>query len=71
MYMSGIEEGYYCASIEDAAEVGLGGSRVIYDDLTKPREERQLRMKHMPLEEDQENPMHLWKKQHNSRKGWS
>lgn len=65
MYMSGIKEGYYCASIEDAAKVGLGGSRVIYNDLTKPREERRLRMEQMPLEEGQENPMKLWKERSN------
>lgn len=61
MYMSGIKKGYYCASIEDAAEVGLGGSQIIYEDLTKSREGRQLRMEHMPLEVDQDNPMTLWK----------
>lgn len=62
MYMSGIKKGYYCASIEDAAEVGLGGSIVIYEDLKKPRHERNLLMEHMPLESGQENPMKLWKK---------
>src|SRR5690625_824944 len=63
MYMSGIEEGYYCASIDDSAEYGLGGSVVIYDDLKKPREERKLIMKQMPIEKEQENPMKLWKDQ--------
>src|SRR5690625_1440850 len=63
MYMSGIKEGYYCASIDDAAEYGLGGSVVIYDDLKKPREERKLIMKQMPIEKEQENPMKLWKDQ--------
>lgn len=61
MYMSGIEKGYYCSSIEEAAEFGLGGSVVIYEDLTKSREERQLQMKQMPLEEGQDHPMKLWK----------
>lgn len=61
MYMSGIEKGYYCASIEEAAEFGLGGSVNIYTDLKKPREERKLSMKQMPLEAEQENPMKLWK----------
>src|SRR5699024_10775254 len=60
MYMSGIKKGYYCASIEEAAEFGLGGSVKIYADLKKPREERKLLMKHMPLESGQENPMKLW-----------
>lgn len=61
MYMSGITEGYYCASIEETAETGLGGSKVIYADLKRKRHERQLKMVHMPLEEGQEDPMQLWK----------
>lgn len=61
MYMSGITEGYYCASIEEAAEAGLGGSKVIYADFKKKRHERQLKMTHIPLEEGQEDPMQLWK----------
>ena len=61
MYMSGIEKGYYCASIEDAANVGLDGSVNIYADFKKDRQERKLLMKHMPLEAGQENPMILWK----------
>lgn len=60
MYMSGIEEAYFCASIEEAAKVGLGASKVIYADLKKENEERQLVMKHMPLVEGQEDPMKLW-----------
>ena len=60
MYMSGIKEGYYCASIEDAAKVGLGKSKRIYEDLAKPRSERTLRIKQMPLEQDQEDPMEKW-----------
>jgi len=63
MYMSGIKEGYYCASIDDSAEYGLGGSVVIYDDLKKPREERKLIMKQMPIEKEQESRMTLWKGQ--------
>src|SRR5690625_1210561 len=46
MYMAGIKEGYYCASIEDAAEVGISGSVNIYEDLKKNRAERSLKMKH-------------------------
>lgn len=60
MYMSGITEGYYCLSIEDAKEFGMGGSGVIYEDLKKPRQERRLRMEQMPLEEGQEHPLKLW-----------
>lgn len=60
MYMVGIREGYYCASIEEAAEYGMGGSIKIYDDLKKPRADRRLKMKHMPLEKNQEDPMKAW-----------
>lgn len=60
MYMAGIKEGYYCASIEDAAEVGISGSVNIYEDLKKNRAERSLKMKHMPLEEGMEDPMKIW-----------
>src|SRR5699024_3932520 len=57
MYMSGITEGYYCASIEDAKEYGLGGSIIIYDNFKKSREDRDLVMKQMPIEAGQENPL--------------
>lgn len=60
MYMVGMKHAYYCASIEETAEAGLSASKVIYADLAKPREERLLQMEHMPLEEDQEDPMLLY-----------
>lgn len=64
MYYVGITDVYYCASIEDAAEVGMGASKVIYHDLGKPNEERTLVMKHMPLDETLENPMKMWEQRH-------
>lgn len=60
MYMAGMKEGYYCTSIEETAERGMGGSEVIYEELAKPRSERSLKMEHMPLVEGQEDPMKLW-----------
>lgn len=66
MYMSGIESGYYCASIEEAAEVGLGGSVNIYDNLKKSRTERQLEMQKMPLEAGQPDPLQVWSEEHQS-----
>ncbi len=60
MYMSGIKKGYYCASIEDAAQVGLDGSVKIYGDFKKARGDRQLTMKQMPLEADQTDPLAQW-----------
>jgi tRNA(Arg) A34 adenosine deaminase TadA len=60
MYFSGIKDIYYCASVEEAAEAGLGVSKHIYADLAKPNGERSVVMKHLPLEKGLENPMTLW-----------
>lgn len=60
MYYSGIEEIYYCASIEETADAGLDAAKVIYADLAKPNESRQIKMQHAPLENGQENPMKMW-----------
>jgi len=38
-----------------------GIETVIYEELQKPKAERNLRMIHMPLQEGQENPMRLWR----------
>ncbi|GGC78147.1 tRNA-specific adenosine deaminase [Thalassobacillus devorans] len=57
MYFAGIEDVYYAASVDQAVQAGLG----VYDDLQKQQEERLLMMKHVPLEEGQEDPMKLWK----------
>ncbi|MFJ7510105.1 nucleoside deaminase [Peribacillus simplex] len=61
MYLAGIEKVFYCASVENAVEVGLGKSKIIYEDLQKTKAERSLSMIQMPLDEGQENPMKLWK----------
>lgn len=63
MYFAGIEKVYYCASVENAAEVGLGKSKVIYEELQKAKIERTLSMTQMPLNEGQVSPMKLWKEQ--------
>ncbi len=65
MYLSGLEDIYYCASIEETAEAGLGASKGIYADLGQPNEKRRIVMKQMPLAEGLENPMKMWQvKQH-------
>ncbi|KWW12540.1 MULTISPECIES: nucleoside deaminase [Peribacillus] len=61
MYFAGIKKVFYCASVEDAEEVGLGKSKSIYEDLQKTKAERSLSMIQMPLTEGQNNPMKLWK----------
>ncbi|MBU8880165.1 nucleoside deaminase [Bacillus sp. FJAT-29790] len=63
MYFAGIEKVFYCASVEDAAEAGLGKSKMIYGDIQKPKAERTLSMVQMPLNDEQEDPMKLWKEQ--------
>lgn len=63
MYFSGIGNIYYCASVENAEEAGLGKSKMIYEDLQKNKSERSVSLIHMPLKEGQVNPMKLWKEQ--------
>lgn len=60
IYLAGIEEVFYCSTAEDAAAAGLGGARVIYQELQKPQAERKLPMTHLPLSEGQEDPLKLW-----------
>lgn len=59
MYFAGIEKVYYCASVEDAVEAGLGKSEMIYRELQKKKADRTLDMEHMSLD-GKENPMKLW-----------
>lgn len=61
MYLAGIVTAYYCASLEEAVQAGLGKSKIIYEDLQKPASERRLSMAQMPLAENQDNPVELWK----------
>lgn len=63
MYFAGIDNVFYCQSVEDAVEVGLGKSKMIYEDLQKAKVERRLSMKQMPLNVGANNPMKLWKTQ--------
>ncbi|MEH7238649.1 nucleoside deaminase [Bacillus sp. JJ1562] len=61
IYFAGIEKVYYCQSVDDAVDVGLGKSTFIYNELKKNREDRALDMIQMKLIETQEDPMLLWK----------
>ena len=61
IYFAGIENIYFCQSVAEAVEVGLGKSTFIYNELKKKREERTLQMTQMKLLEGQENPMLHWK----------
>lgn len=61
MYFAGIDKVYYCQSVDDAFHAGLGKSKMIYKDLKNARDDRELKLVQMPLQEDQDNPMKLWK----------
>lgn len=61
MYFAGIEEVFYCQSVDEAAEAGLDKSQFIYKELKKERHERLIQMKQMPLQHTQQSPMTLWK----------
>ncbi|RBP95980.1 tRNA(Arg) A34 adenosine deaminase TadA [Cytobacillus firmus] len=61
MYFAGIDKVYYCQSIDDAFNAGLGKSKMIYEDLKNAREDRGLNMVQIPLNRNQSNPMKLWK----------
>lgn len=43
MYFAGIEKVFYCASVENAVEVGLGKSKIIYEDLQKQKQNAHFR----------------------------
>lgn len=60
MYFVGITDVYYCQSVDEAVEVGLDRSKVIYDDLTLANEERKVVKRQIPLREGQQNPMKEW-----------
>ncbi len=60
MYFAGIKEAYFCQSVEDAVAVGLGKSKLIYEDLKKDKQDRQLLMVQMKLTGNVRNPMKIW-----------
>ena len=62
MYFAGIETVYYSASVDDAEKVGLGKSKMIYQELKKDKSEREIRMKQMVNDHSIEDPMKLWQK---------
>lgn len=61
IYYVGIKKVYYCLSLKEAVEAGLGEAKVVYEDLQRPKSERTLPMIRMQLKEQQHNPIRLWK----------
>jgi len=60
IYFSGIQKVFYCGSIENAKEVGLGASSFIYKDLALPKEQRSIDIIHMSLESGMADPLSEW-----------
>ncbi|MBM6613566.1 nucleoside deaminase [Desemzia sp. RIT804] len=60
MYFAGINNLYYCQSLEETISYGMKDSAIIYDELKKERSERMMNSQYLPLEAGQENPMKLW-----------
>ena len=62
MAMAGVDRAYFANSLEDAISVGLSRSSEVYVDLLKLENERSFQMIHMPVKDDEKNPMHIWHK---------
>ena len=62
MSMANVEKAYYANSLAEATAVGLTRSSEIYADLQKAEAERNFQMIHMPLENEEMSPMHVWYK---------
>lgn len=60
MYFAGIKTVYYSASVDDAEKVGLGKSKMIYEDLKKERTEREISIRLMERDNSVQDPMKLW-----------
>src|SRR5699024_11772238 len=58
---------YYSQSVDEATNIGLGASKAMYQDFTKPNESSGIVMQYMSLEEGQQNPMRLWVQKHEKR----
>lgn len=62
MAMANVEKAYYANSLAEATAVGLTRSSEIYADLQKAESERNFKMIHMPVENEEMSPMHVWYK---------
>ena len=64
MHFVGVTDIYYSQSVDEATNIGLGASKAMYQDFTKPNESSGIVMQYMSLEEGQQNPMRLWVQKH-------
>lgn len=61
MYFSNIKTVYYAQSVEDASKVGLTKSSYIYEEISKDKDKRNIKMIKQELIDEDINPMKLWK----------
>ncbi len=61
MYFAGINQVYFCQSVDEATAVGLTKSKEIYHDLQKPKNQRSIKIEQLSLDKGQLDPMKLWK----------
>lgn len=59
MHMIGIKEVYYAYSNDDAEKYGLSTAR-IYAEMAKPLSHQSIRIEHVPVRDDGEDPYEAW-----------
>mgnify|MGYP003477295371 FL=1 len=61
MYFANIKDIFYAESIEQAANLGLGTSKFIYNELKLDKQDRTVTMQQLPIDDKAFSPMHNWK----------
>jgi guanine deaminase len=61
MYVSGIQQGFYAYSIEDAPD-GLSRGGMMYEQFRKPIPEQSIRLEHHPLPSEGESVYAVWQR---------
>ena len=61
MYFANIKDIYYGESVEQAANLGLGTSKFIYNELKLDKQDRTVTMLQLPIDDKSLSPMHSWK----------
>lgn len=61
MHMIGISEVYYAYSNDDAEKFGLSSAR-IYSEMAKPLAQQAIRIEHVPVRGDGEDPYEAWQR---------
>ena len=61
MYFSNMKIVYYAQSLEDALAFGLGKPKYIYDEISKDKIKRDIKMIKQEITAESKDPMKLWK----------